>query len=179
LAGSIKLSTMVVTIIPTIGRETLKRAVESVICNNDTYEYYDKKPYIPIIENNGTAGQNRNNGINKAKVLDPDWVTFLDDDDYYEEDWELNVNNDYDIIIFRMKQGDLIIPDATDELRFANVGINFALNMNRIKWEDLPKFDSNGEGEDWRFLEQLLEKYPKVKITKDIYYVAEKRSYNQ
>jgi hypothetical protein len=75
--------------------------------------------------------------------------------------------------------GDLIIPDETDELRFGNVGINFALNMNRIKWEDLPEFDSNGEGEDWRFLEKLLEKYPKVKITKNIYYVAEKRNYNQ
>jgi hypothetical protein len=78
-----------------------------------------------------------------------------------------------------MAQGNLLVPDFTDELRFANVGINFALNMNRIEWEDLPEFDSNGEGEDWRFLEQLLEKYPKVKITKDIYYVAPKRSYNQ
>jgi hypothetical protein len=77
-----------------------------------------------------------------------------------------------------MRQGEAIVPDATDELRFGNVGINFALNMNRIQWEDLPKFDSNGEGEDWRFLEQLLHKYNKVKITKDIYYVAEKRNYN-
>jgi hypothetical protein len=170
---------MVVTIIPTIGRDTLKKAVESAIRNNKKYDYYDEETYIPIIENYGTAGENRNNGINKAKVLNPDWVTFLDDDDYYEEDWGLTLDDDYDIVILRMKQGEAIIPDATDELRFSNVGINFALNMNRIKWEDLPEFDSDGEGEDWRFLEKLLQKYPKVKITKDIYYVAEKRSYNQ
>lgn len=166
---------MVVTIIPTIGRETLERAVLSVIYNTD----HDGDVYIPIIENNGTAGENRNNGLNKAKLLNPDWISFLDDDDYYEEDWWLRLDDNYDIVVFRMRQGEAIIPDATDQLRFGNVGINFALNMNRIKWEDFPKFDNDGEGEDWRFLEQLLKKYNKVKITKDIYYVAEKRSYNQ
>lgn len=177
---------MVVTIIPTIGRDTLERAVLSVIYNGD----YDKHIYIPIIENNGTAAQNRNNGLKKAELLNPQWITFLDDDDYYEAGWESKLqagdfnngkwdNNYYDIIIFRMRQGEAIIPDETNELRFGNVGINFALNMNRIKWEDLPKFDNDGEGEDWRFLEQLLEKYPKVKITNEIYYVAPKRSYNQ
>jgi len=170
---------MVVTIIPTIGRNTLEKAVQSAIRNNDKYDYYDEETYIPIIENNGTAGQNRNNGIKKAKVINPEWITFLDDDDYYEEDWGLKLDDDYDIVVLRMKQGEAIIPDETDELRFANVGINFALNMNRIKWEDLPEFDSNGEGEDWRFLEKLLQKYNKVKITKNIYYVAEKRNYNQ
>lgn len=174
---------MVITIIPTIGRDTLERAVQSAICNNYRYDYYDEEIYIPIIENNGTAGQNRNNGINKVKVLSPKWetlwITFLDDDDYYKEDWGLELDDDYDIVVLRMAQGNLLVPDLTNELRFSNVGINFALNMNRIKWEDLPEFDSNGEGEDWRFLEKLLQKYNKVKITKDIYYVAEKRNYNQ
>ena len=90
----------------------------------------------------------------------------------------MELDSNYDIVVLRMRQGEAIIPDKTDELRWSNVGINFALNMNRIKWEDIPEFDSNGEGEDWRFLEQLLQKYNKVKITKDIYYVAEKRNYN-
>jgi hypothetical protein len=178
VAGSIKVSTMVITIIPTIGRESLRRAVDSI-----TYGCYDTDTCamaLPIM--GGTAGENRNKGLLISKTLNADWVTFLDDDDYYNYDgyfWANQLNEDYDIIIFRMKQGDLIVPNETDELRFGNVGINFALNMNYIRWEDLPKFDNDGEGEDWRFLEQLLEKYPKVKITKDIYYVAEKRSYNQ
>jgi len=168
LAESIKLSTMVVTIIPTIGRETLKRAFDSV-----------RRGYrLPIIERGGTAGENRNKGIKTAQSYSPQWITFLDDDDYYNDGWDFQLDNDYDIVVLRMRQGEAIIPDETDELRWSNVGINFALNMNRIKWEDLPKFDSDGEGEDWRFLEQLLEKYNKVKITKDIYYVAEKRNYN-
>ena len=174
---------MVVTIIPTIGRDTLKKAVQSAIHNNHKENYYDEETYIPIIENNGTASKNRNNGINKVKVLKSEWdnlwITFLDDDDYYKEDWGLELDEDYDIVILRMQQGETIVPDKTNELKFGNVGINFALNMDRIKWKDLPEFDSNGEGEDWRFLEQLLQKYNKVKITNEIYYVAPKRSYNQ
>jgi hypothetical protein len=164
---------MVVTIIPTIGRDTLERAIDSI--TRESYAY----SLIPLPVIGGTAGENRNKGLQICEIIKPYWITFLDDDDYYDWDWTWEIDDDYDIVIFRMKQGEAIIPDATDELRFSNVGINFALNMSRIKWEDLPGFDSDGEGEDWRFLEQLLEKYPKVKITKDIYYVAEKRSYNQ
>ena len=165
---------MVVTIIPTIGRETLERAIDSITRESCAYSL------IPLPVIGGTAGENRNKGLQICEIIKPYWITFLDDDDYYNWDWidELWDSED-DIVIFRMKQNEAIIPNETDELRFGNVGINFALNMNRIKWEDLPKFDNDGEGEDWRFLEQLLEKYPKVKITKDIYYVAEKRNYNQ
>lgn len=166
---------MVVTIIPTIGRDTLKKALRSVV----DWSWADDWFTFPIVETGGTAGENRNKGLQICKAIKPEWITFLDDDDYYKEDWWYELHPDYDIVIFRMKQGEVIVPDATDVLRFGNVGINFALNMNRIKWEDLPEFDSNGEGEDWRFLEQLLQKYNKVKITKDIYYVAPKRSYNQ
>lgn len=160
---------MVAVIIPTIYRESLGRAIYSVMEFN----------IIPIIESGGTAGENRNRGIQKAKNLKADWIGFLDDDDYYKNIFNFSSAAEYDIVILRMQQGDKLVPDETGELKFGNVGINFALNMNRIKWEDLPEFDSNGEGEDWRFLEQLLQKYNKVKITKDIYYVAPKRSYNQ
>ncbi len=170
---------MIVTIIPTIGRDSLETAIYST---NWCLGEYSGLVY-PLAVTGGTAGDNRNKGMKIAKTLSAGWITFLDDDDYYMYRWldelEIAEDDEYDIVIFRMKQGEAIIPDATDELRFANVGINFALNMNRIKWEDLPEFDSDGEGEDWRFLEKLLQKYNKVKITKDIYYVAEKRSYNQ
>lgn len=166
---------MVITIIPTIGRDTLERAVDSVTRMKKEWEY----DLIPLPVTGGSAGENRNKGLLISKVLKPYWITFLDDDDYYDWNWTWEIDDDYDIVIFRMRQGEAIIPDETNELRWSNVGINFALNMNRIKWDDLPEFDSNGEGEDWRFLEKLLQKYNKVKITKDIYYVAEKRSYNQ
>ena len=160
---------MVVTIIPTIGRDTLERAVISVTSNRA----------CAIIQNRGTAGDNRNKGIEEAKRIKAQWITFLDDDDYYNAGWDFQLDSNYDIVIFRMRQGEVIVPDKTNQLKFGNIGINFALNMNRIKWEDLPKFDNDGEGEDWRFLEQLLEKYSKVKITNEIYYVAPKRNYNQ
>ena len=166
---------MVVTIIPTIGRDTLKKAIDSV----KLWATYDNWVTSLIVETGGTASENRNNGLKKVELIKPKWITFLDDDDYYNRCWYNELNDNYDIVIFRMKQGETIVPDKTNELRFGNVGINFALNMNRIKWEDLPKFDNDGEGEDWRFLEQLLKKYPKVKITNEIYYVAPKRSYNQ
>lgn len=178
MAGNIKVSTMVVTIIPTLGRETLWEAIDSTIP-----DYFDNR-FCPLIQTipviGGTAGDNRNKGLQICEAIKPiEWITFLDDDDYYNKDWWYQLHPDYDIVIFRMRQEDKVIPDETNELRFGNVGINFALNMNKIKWKDLPKFDNDGEGEDWRFLEQLLKKYPKVKITDEIYYVAPKRSYNQ
>jgi glycosyltransferase involved in cell wall biosynthesis len=158
---------MICVIIPTINRSTLIRAVNSVTDNGA----------FAIIQYGGTAGDNRNKGIKEARKVEPDWIVFLDDDDYLLGGWQDELDNDKDIVVLRMLQNGAEIPDRTNELRFANVGINFALNMNKIDWSDLPKFD-DGEGEDWRFLEKLLYKYKNVKITDNIYYYAEKRSYN-
>lgn len=156
---------VVIHIIPSILRNTLLRTLQSI------EGYY-------LIETGGEAGENRNKGLKKAKQLNPDWVLFIDDDDYYLRGYTSQLDDAYDIIVLRMEQDGRQIPDETNELRFTNVGINIALNMNRIGWENIPDFDE-GEGEDWRFLEKLLKKYTKVKITEAIYYVAERRSYNQ
>jgi glycosyltransferase involved in cell wall biosynthesis len=160
---------MVVTIIPTIRRETLKRAIKSVVAEGA----------LPLVASGGTAGENRNKALMRAKNVGASWITYLDDDDYYNPGWLAQLDPEYDIIVLRMYQAGSIIPDETDEVRFCNVGINFALNMERIAWLDIPHFDSNGVGEDWRFLEKILRKYPKVHITNQIYYVAETRGNNQ
>jgi glycosyltransferase involved in cell wall biosynthesis len=155
-------------IIPTIGRATLFRTTESI-----------EPAGKIIIEKGGTASENRNRGLDKLSLYrNVDWLLFIDDDDYYLPNYELELDNEFDIVVIRMLQNNHIVPDNTDELRFANVGINFAINLNKIDKNNLPRFDNQGEGEDWRFLEKLLQDYKKVKITKEIYYIAEKRSYN-
>jgi hypothetical protein len=163
----------VVTIIPSVGRKTLNESIKSVV--NESLNC------IPIVEVGGKQGYNRNVGIKKARILCADWISFLDDDDYYNHGWSdelYNKYNDCDIVILRMVQNGIHIPDVTNRLVYGNVGINFALNMNRIDWDDLPEFDDNEEGEDWRFLYKLITKYPNISVTDNIFYVANNRNYN-
>lgn len=163
----------VVTIIPSVGRKTLNESIKSVV--NESLNC------IPIVEVGGKRGYNRNSGIKKAKLLCADWITFLDDDDDYKHGWSEQLYTNFsecDIVILRMIQGGQMIPDVTNRIVCGNVGINIALNMNRIKWDDLPEFDDIDAGEDWRFLYTLMHKYPNIKITDDIFYIAEQRNYS-
>lgn len=160
---------MIAVITPTLYRYDLQRAIKSVMNNN----------VIHIIQGGGSASDNRNDAIEKAKKIDLDWILFLDDDDYLVDGWESSLDSSYDIIILRMKQNNRVVPNKTDVLKFGNVGINFALNMKKIKWEDIPKFDNNGIGEDWRFLSIILKKYNNYSITKNICYIAPKCGCNK
>ena len=56
-------------------------------------------------------------------------------------------------------------------LHSGNVGINFAIKTSfylKHKW----LFTSSVKNPDWNFLERAINKTNKIKVTKDIYYVA-------
>lgn len=150
-------------IIPTLGRPTIGRAIESIL-------KYDTNAKI-FISAGGSAGENRDDGL---LLADPfDWIIFLDDDDYFSGNFLPELDSSFDIVVLRMLQYGNEIPDRTNELRWQNVGINFAINVG-FYWQHRETFGNNKEyGEDWRFFSKLLEHNPRVKITDKVYYIAE------
>lgn len=148
-------------IIPSIGRKSIERTINSIKSEDDSAEI--------IICRGGTAGENRNKGLEMAKG---DWIFFIDDDDYYLTGYLNEINEDHDIVVFRMNQHGKIIPSYENEsLRFGNVGINFAIKKSFYDKLSV-KFNHKSFGEDWMFLKQYLELKPKIKITDKVYYNA-------
>lgn len=150
-------------IIPTLGRDTLGRAVSSIISQ-------DKNANLIIEGNGNSAGQNRNDALNKVPST-CNWIIFLDDDDYFDEGFYSELNNEFDIIVFRMNQGGEIKPTPNnDEIKFGTVGINFGIKKQLY---DIlkTKFDDS-HAEDWRFIQSYLSLNPNIKVTEKVYYNA-------
>jgi glycosyltransferase involved in cell wall biosynthesis len=180
-------------IIPTIGRETLINSINSLI-NQSIKEWNaiiifdgiknnininDKRIIIIEIDKIGpginSAGEVRNYGMSLIKSK---WYAFLDDDDTIENDYietfykELYINNDLDVLIFRMKMNDRIIPKIkTDNFYVCDVGISFIINCkifeNGIKFIPDP-------AEDYLYLNIIRKNEYKIIISPHIkYYVRE------
>lgn len=121
----------ITVIIPSIGRDTLKRTIDSLLKQNQKkwkaiigFDAIDKKKANMLISNlpkdkrieylyikdklgqgKNSAGKVRNNLIN---ICTTDWICFLDDDDTFTPDYfdrfieELDSQKNLDTIIFRM-----------------------------------------------------------------------------
>ena len=158
-------------IIPTLNRPTLDRTIDSIIDENIDHN-------ILICATENSAGGNRNKSL--AKVKNSDWIVFVDDDDFLEKGHSLELDNDFDLVVFTMKQEGVIKPNQNllGEGKYSNtclfkgnVGINFALKTSfYLKYNY--KFDEGEIEEDWRFLKMFLQKTNKIKITDKIFYTA-------
>lgn len=160
-------------IIPTIARTTLLNSIQSI--------YSIDKTANVVIVSGGLVGDNRNKGL-KMMAADEsvDWVGFLDDDDYFINDFKQELSDSYDLVIMRMNQEGKLIPRVgSAKLSRGNVGINFFINMKfiRDKMSKMPLFDNRPE-EDWRFIKTILDNpsTPRVKVTEKVYYMAPRRN---
>lgn len=178
LSNKIKDMKMRVTyIIPTVGRKSISKTVESILSED---------PYAKIsIQRGGTASENRNILLlsdiiyNQTLENHSDWICFIDDDDYYAPGYLFELDTNYDMVVFRMNQAGTIIP-RNEQLYAGNIGINFAIKssvIGKIIMQDGTidtrfLFDNEGHAEDWRFIEKILEYKPRVKITKDVFYIC-------
>lgn len=121
----------VAVIIPSVLRNELLRAVDSI-----------RTTAIPLIITGGSASENRNKGLQICRTLEVSWVVFLDDDDWLAEGWEQQLDDSFEIIVFRMLQGHTrVIPEYGKQVLGQSnrsqaprqtIGINYALNMNLI-----------------------------------------------
>ncbi len=166
--------TSITFIIPTIGRETLKRTVDSLM--NQTIsdwnaiiifdgmkancDFNDRRILVKEIDklglNANSAGLVRNYGM---QFVETEWIAFVDDDDTLSIDYvetfmkEIESNGDIDVIIFRMRREDRIIPKLdTDNFYLCDVGISFAIKQQI--YEDGYQFTPDG-AEDFLYLDSI------------------------
>lgn len=160
-------STSVTIIIPTIGRPTLQRAIDSVLMQtNEGWQCYVEGDGVNPRDVIGDPSYGkvlswkqphfrhesdmRNIGVTQA---DTEWVGFLDDDDTLSPNyvkWLKEEAADNDVVIFRqtfLKAGDqeaTVFP-SRPEIVWGNVGISYAIKrewalkhpFKRSRHEDL------------------------------------------
>jgi glycosyltransferase involved in cell wall biosynthesis len=181
-------NTKVTFIIPSIGRDTLKTTICSLINQtNPNWKaiiIFDGISPTEIIDDNritvvqcsklgegqNSAGLVRNYGILLAET---EWIAFVDDDDVIKStyiDIFLNeiIRYENDVIIFRMISGGQIIPNnCTDNFYMAQVGISFA--VKRCIFESGIIFEPSNV-EDYILLDNIRQKKYKMMISPYLLY---------
>lgn len=183
-------------VIPTLGRNTLKRTLQSLLDLQDwnwraivvfdgikPVELSGLNPNINYLEDNhfiviespklAHAGLLRNVGIEK---VDTTWTAFVDDDDWLEPTYlnrlkYYSLNQDLDIIVFSYYDAinrNLQPPPYLNSIKECNVGISFAIKTNFIREHNL-QFTPFAI-EDFRFLDSAVNAGAKYLITHDIQY---------
>lgn len=179
---------LITFIIPSINRPTLNNTIQSLLNqtnpNWECFVLYDgvigkefddsriKTINLEKIgkkgERHGNAGLVRNEGI---KMSNTDWIGFLDDDDTIHQDYVKTLSEkylSYDFIVWRMKTTDgKIYPELTrNNIKINRVGISISF---KNKFPNLI-FDSNGDSEDFEFVNKLRNTTHNFLITPEIYY---------
>lgn len=179
-------------IIPTIGRDSLKESLNTIINQDDNdwnaviifdgiknnIEINDPRIKILEIDKIGnekiknSAGLVRNIGIKNA--INTEWIGFLDDDDYLSSDYisnlkkEILLNNQIEVCIFRMAyENKCVLPTKFDKNIIKNkVGISFCVK----KYIATTILFNNNPYEDYLFLKEAQHKKYKIIISSYVTY---------
>jgi glycosyltransferase involved in cell wall biosynthesis len=171
-------------IIPTIGRTTLLRTVDSLLKQIDadwnaiiifdgiknSFEINDKRIKIIEIEKTGIEDKKNNGGMVRNigfKYINKNskWIGFVDDDDTISNDYiiclkkELEISINVEVVIFRMKyENGCILPSKFDRnIIYGKVGISFAVSNRILENENYILFE-NHPMEDYLCLKKLQNK---------------------
>ena len=178
------MSEKITFIIPSIGRPTLTRTIDSLLTQSNpnwkaivvfdgvkTVNFNDSRIECYQISKTGEAnhaGRVRNFAIDKVNT---EWIAFVDDDDtlspnylnYFEE--EISLNQDAECIIFRMLDKGFVLPeDNVKKFAINHVGISFAVKKNlNIKFEP-------SSTEDFYYLNSVRDMRKKIILSPHISY---------
>lgn len=157
-------------IIPTIGRDTLGRAVRSVVGQT--------KRTLTVIEpdpDRTGCGPTLNRALPRVET---EWVATMGDDDVLHQryaEWVAEyASADMVILQMRLERGLSILPQvrSPSKLRFGNVGASYALRTSiarEIGWIGRPSV--KGEiAEDWSMIEAVRERGRAIVIVPRIAY---------
>jgi GR25 family glycosyltransferase involved in LPS biosynthesis len=177
-------------IIPTIGRQTLPKTVESLqnLHSTDwkaiivfdgikpTFHTNDERIKVISIDKKGEknhAGRVRNAGI---KLAETNWIGFVDDDDIllptYIDDFKESLLHKPDVIIFKMLNNDgRILPpvDATD-FYINKVGISFCLKKSCMEKDNI--WFKPSSTEDFDLLNKLRSSGKKIILSDKMNYIV-------
>jgi glycosyltransferase involved in cell wall biosynthesis len=185
---------MITFIIPTIGRKTLQRTIESI--ENQTNAYWNAIVVFDGIEptltttnqkirvikskklgqGKNSAGNVRNYGMN---FVTTEWIAFVDDDDVVSPDFvetfndEIQKHPDIDVVIFRMYRH--LFNDVVPRLKTTNfvksqVGISFVVKTDIFKAGF--KFTPS-KNEDYNYLDDLRKNKFRIMISPHIKYFVD------
>lgn len=163
-------------IIPSLGRETLQRAIDSVV---------KQAPYLVEIDKYKIGAAAIRNSL--IKLADTEWVSFLDDDDTVTDDYaqrlreESEAHPEADVIVFReyfiqdlmtTNRGDDKYPDhfiwQAPVVHWGQIGIAFSVKRDIAMKH--PFLDE--ENEDFHFVERLDQQGYKIHFSKYLVYRA-------
>lgn len=159
-------------VIPSLFRESLNDTIASI-------KEEDTNASIFVVGNlvsdPSATANNRNLALKAIKGENYDWVVFVDDDDVLLPGYSKQLDPAFELVVLRMSCNGEIIPKMSDNnLYECNVGINLAINLNRVK--NIPKFDNTQHHEDWFFIQDLLDFNDiKYKVTKEVFYLAKSK----
>jgi len=179
--------TFVTFIIPTMGRSTLARTVDSIIAQSAWNwkaivmfdgrdpNYSTTNDHVSIYkrEQKGHAGLVRNDAM---KYVTTDWIAFVDDDDWVTDDYVhtlMRYANDYDVVIFSYKDvtnGNVQPPSSHRDFVYCNVGISFAVRTDFVIRNNIqfPAFST----EDFGFLDACRKAGARYILTHEIKYLV-------
>lgn len=168
---------LVTFVIPTIGRESIVRTIQSLkdqhnqnwkafICGEISYETDDER--ITYIRHKGSAGENRNQALSRITT---EWTAFVDDDDGISPDYVdklIEESPGYDCIVWRMLRPDLGIMPRYQKIEWGNVGIHYALKTSLFHQFPFMK----RKNQDYFQLIQVEEAGYKIKFSDHLLYYA-------
>lgn len=176
-------------VIPTIGRPTLDRALQSLVNQTDpdwnaivvadsVYGFClpridNRILFVNLSDKSGQSnhgGYVRNHGISHTSG---EWIGFLDDDDRLDHDyvmWLKQEQEGADIVVFRMRYSDgTTLPPGTDII-MGQVGISFAVRNSIVRAKTFGF--GNSDIEDWAFLDVARNQGARIKVSsRTAYYV--------
>lgn len=189
-------------VIPTIGRPSISRSVESLFEQTDgdwvaiivadgarrvnlpAEARADERIMIGYADRTDSAGLTRNWGVDMATMLTrTEWVAFLDDDDYLSPEYVAHLREqaeDYpqaEVIVARMKDARLgIVPDpAFPQVQWGSIGISFAVKQDTLRPHEFCRESwAEGRNEDWEMIRTLRGAGARIHISPHIdYFVRE------
>jgi len=186
----------VTVLIPTLGRSSLRRAIDSLNYQTDkdwtglvmfdgikSPKSLNKKIQFFDCEKQSGAGSVRNQLLElfyKTKVIIPEWIAFLDDDDEfkntYVEKLKIYSRKKVDVILFSYQKKNNIIPrPKATKLTCNNIGISYAVKTTFLLKHKI--LFTKYRAEDCTFLLECEKQGANVFITHDIQYMAPSTSH--
>jgi glycosyltransferase involved in cell wall biosynthesis len=173
-------------IVPTIGRDTLKRTLQSLadqtdpdwnaVVVADCVENFalplahDRILSVNLAARVGSANHGAKVRNHAMSLASGDWLVFVDDDDRLDAryvEWLRLEYTDADVVVFRMTTGSGAIP-SSDNLDPGGVGISFAIRAEFQREKGL--VFSPDPLEDWWFLDAALRAGSRRRVSEKVAY---------